>query len=288
MQCRGPDRTGILVFSDSARPQRVWALSVQIQLCQSCRRHLGHNPRVGEIESAWKFPGVLNEHYSFCMHEQTSTHLDAPCHLAEGKWSLHEIPLNHLMGPGVVIDMRDKVAGDANAELSTDDFMTWLEEHGPLPDGVIIFIRTGWSSKYENIEEYFGTEATNTSYFNFPGLSVGAAQLIVSHEAATGRRVFAVGTDAPSIDHGPSEDFKAQQTLFEANIYGIESVANLDKLPTKGFGIIAMPVKIRGGCGAPVRLLASLPEANGISSSTAATFGSQILLALTLVILNGS
>ncbi|XP_064077730.1 isatin hydrolase-like [Macrobrachium nipponense] len=232
--------------------------------------------------------GYWNEHYNFCMHEQTSTHLDAPCHLAEGKWSLHQIPLNHLMGPGVVIDMRDKVAVDPNAELSTDDFMTWLEEHGPLPDGVIIFIRTGWSSKYEKIEEYFGTKATNRSYFNFPGLSVGAAQLIVSHEAATGRRVFAVGTDAPSIDHGPSEDFKAHQSLFEANIYGIQAVANLDKLPTKGFDVIVMPMKIRGGCGAPVRLLASLPKANGMSSSTVATFGSQILLALILVILNGS
>ncbi|XP_068238728.1 isatin hydrolase-like [Palaemon carinicauda] len=251
-----------------------------------------HWPSVGPfsrrtVARGYTKEGYWNEHYSFCMHEQTSTHLDAPCHYAEGKWFVHEIPLNHLMGPGVIIDIRDKVADDPNYELSPDDFMSWLDVHGPLPDGAILFIRTGWSSKYKNIEEYFGMDTTNISHFNFPGLSVGAAQLIVSHEAAFGRRVFAVGTDAPSIDHGPSVDFRACETLFGANIYGIQAVTNLENLPTKGFHVLVLPMKIRGGCGAPARVLASLPETNGVPDSSPVAFSGLILQSFVLLILNG-
>lgn len=221
--------------------------------------------------------GYWYETYSFCIGEHISTHLDAPSHFAENKWTIEQIPLSHLIGPGVVVDMEAKVTQNPTAELTTDDLMAWLEEHGPLPDGVIIFVRTGWDKRYGNKTEYFGTDTNDTNNLVFPGISTGAAQLLVGYEAATGRRIVGVGLDTPSLDHGPSKKYETHQTLFEANIYGIEYVANLNKLPTTGFQVWLMPMKLRGGSGAPVRIVAILPE-DSAAASTSAILGTLILL----------
>ncbi|XP_064077723.1 isatin hydrolase-like [Macrobrachium nipponense] len=228
--------------------------------------------------------GYWYETYRFCMSEHTGTHLDAPSHFAEGKWSVEQIPLDHLMGPGVVIDIRDKVVKDPNAELTTDDVMSWLDEHGPLPNGVIVFVRTGWASRYSNKTAYFGTDKNDTTKLVFPGISKGAAQLLVSHEAVSGNKVVGVGLDTPSLDYGKSQDFETHQTLMRANVYGLENVANLDRLPTKGFNVIVMPIKLRGGSGGPARILATMPSSGGASLSSAFV-GSSFVIALNMLCL---
>ncbi|KAK7083783.1 hypothetical protein SK128_018325 [Halocaridina rubra] len=210
--------------------------------------------------------GFWYEANSFCMSEHTSTHLDAPSHFAEGKWRVHEIPIEHLIGPGVVIDITSKVAKNHTAELSTDDLMSWLNEHGPLPDGVIVLVYTGWDKRYGNKKDYFGTDTNDTSNLVYPGVSPGAAQILASYEAANGNKVVGVGLDSPSLDHGPSKLYEAHQAIFKANIYALENVANLGKLPTKGFQVSVMPMKIRGGSGAPARVVATLPDASRASA----------------------
>jgi kynurenine formamidase len=72
------------------------------------------------------------------------------------------------------------------------------------------------------------------------------------------RAIGAVGIDTPSIDHGPSTGFESHVRLFERNIPALENVANLDRLPARGFTIVALPIKIRGGSGGPVRIVAFL------------------------------
>nr|XP_045594668.1 isatin hydrolase-like isoform X1 [Procambarus clarkii] len=213
--------------------------------------------------------GYWYESYSFCMSEHAGTHMDAPSHFAEGKWSIDQIPITHFMGQGVVVDIQDKVENNPVAELTSDDLMTWMDEHGPLPDGVILFVRTGWGKRYGNKTAYFGTDTNDTSNLIFPGINPGAAQLLTGYEAATGRRVFGVGLDTPSLDNGPSTLFTSHVELFTANIYGLENVANLEKLPTTGFQVIVMPMKIRGGSGAPVRIIATLSDANSTSHASA-------------------
>ncbi|XP_042242354.1 isatin hydrolase-like isoform X2 [Homarus americanus] len=205
---------------------------------------------------------------SFCSSEHYGTHLDSPSHFAEGKWTVDQIPLTHLMGPGVVIDIQAKVEEDPNAELTTDDLMEWLGEHGPLPDGVILLLRTGWGTRFGNRTAYYGTDGNDTSKLAFPGFSPGAAQLLVGYEAATGRRVFGVGLDTPSLDYGPSTLFTSHVEFSSANIFGLENVANLKKLPTTGFHLTVMPMKIKGGSGAPARIIATLPEVRSASIPT--------------------
>jgi kynurenine formamidase len=73
------------------------------------------------------------------------------------------------------------------------------------------------------------------------------------------RRINAVGIDTPSIDHGPSRDFIAHQILGAANVMIFENVAQLDRLPAKKTTIYAIPMKIKGGSGAPLRIFAILP-----------------------------
>ena len=90
---------------------------------------------------------------------------------------------------------------------------------------------------------------------NFPGIHPEAAKFL-----ATKRKIKAVGLDTPSIDFGGSKQFEAHQILFEKNIPGLENVANLDKLPIKEFHVIALPMKIKGGSGGPLRIVAFVPN----------------------------
>ncbi|KAG7157715.1 Isatin hydrolase-like 2 [Homarus americanus] len=168
----------------------------------------------------------------------------------------------------LVIIVSAKVEEDPNAELTTDDLMEWLGEHGPLPDGVILLLRTGWGTRFGNRTAYYGTDGNDTSKLAFPGFSPGAAQLLVGYEAATGRRVFGVGLDTPSLDYGPSTLFTSHVEFSSANIFGLENVANLKKLPTTGFHLTVMPMKIKGGSGAPARIIATLPEVRSASIPT--------------------
>jgi kynurenine formamidase len=99
-----------------------------------------------------------------------------------------------------------------------------------------------------------GAEAV--AKLHFPGLHPDAARWLVEH-----REVAAIGLDTPSIDYGQSRLFEAHQALFEANVPAFENVANLEALPAAGFTVIALPMKIGGGSGAPLRIVAAVPEA---------------------------
>ena len=74
-----------------------------------------------------------------------------------------------------------------------------------------------------------------------------------------GIRIAAVGIDTASIDPGQSPTFDAHRILFARNIPGFENVADLDRLPAVGATVIALPMKIEGGSGGPLRIVALLP-----------------------------
>lgn len=94
-----------------------------------------------------------------------------------------------------------------------------------------------------------GAEAV--AKLHFPGLSEEGAKWLVQE-----RKIKLVGIDTPSIDYGQSKYFKAHVVLCEANTPILENVANLDLLPAKGFEVIALPIKIKGGSGGPTRIIA--------------------------------
>ena len=195
--------------------------------------------------------------YNFSAAEHGGTHLDAPIHFAENRNSVDAIPLEQLIGQGVVIRIADKVAADRNYQLSVDDVQAWENAHGTLPDGAILLIDTGSSQLWPNRNAYMGTNERGEealTKLKFPGIHPTTAKFL-----ATQRNIKAVGLDTPSLDYGGSNHFETHQILFEKNIPGFENVTNLDKLPVKGATIIALPMKIKEGSGGPLRIIALLP-----------------------------
>ena len=207
-------------------------------------------------EDAW---GVSAAGYwyasgSFCTSEHGGTHLDSPVHFAEGKWTTAEIPLERLIGPAAVIDIAEPCLKDRDYRLSTSDVLAWEKKHGRVAAGDIVLVRTDWGRYWPDAKEYLGSEKRgDASGLSFPGLSREAAELLAD------RKVRGVGIDTASLDYGRSSDFIVHRTLNGANIYGLENVAQLDRLPPRGATLIALPMKISGGSGGPVRIIAVLP-----------------------------
>lgn len=190
----------------------------------------------------------------YAASEHGGTHLDAPIHFSESKQAADEIPISKLVGPAIVIDISSACAANADYRLTTEDIANWEKEHNTIPNEAIVLIRTGWGRFWPDKKKYLGTDVPgDVANLHFPGISREAAELFAQ------RRIDAVGIDTASIDHGQSKDFIAHQTLNGANVYGLENVANLERLPAKGATLIALPMKIKGGTGGPARIIALLP-----------------------------
>jgi len=188
--------------------------------------------------------------------EHGGTHLDAPEHFARDQWTVDEIPLERLSGPAVLVDVRAQVEADSDYEVAVRDFQQWEARNGTIPTGAIVLIRTGFGSFWPDRARYlgtadFGSEAVKK--LHFPGLAAPAAKWLVSE-----RKIHAVGLDTASIDRGQSRLFETHQVLSAANIPVFENLANLGRLPERGFLVVALPMKIEGGSGAPLRAIALL------------------------------
>lgn len=190
----------------------------------------------------------------YAASEHGGTHLDAPIHFGEGKQTADEIPLSRLVGPAIVIDISQACANNPDYRLTTEDIAKWEKEHNTIPMDSIVLVRTGWGKFWPDKKQYLGTDAPgDVANLHFPGLSREAAELLIQ------RKIDALGIDTASIDYGASKDFIVHQVLYGANIYGLENVASLDRLPAKGATLIALPMKIKGGTGGPARIIALLP-----------------------------
>ncbi len=198
--------------------------------------------------------GYYYSAYNFCAAEHGGTHLDAPVHFAEGKWSTDQIPLENLTGDAVMIDVSDKAMTNPDYQITVADIQAWEKINGPIAINSIVLFRTGYSTYYPGAKKYLGTDergAEAVAKLHFPGIAPAAAEWLTSN-----RKIKAVGIDTASIDYGQSKDFKTHQTFYGVNIPGFENVANLDKVPAKGAYVVALPMKIKGGSGAPLRIIA--------------------------------
>ena len=197
--------------------------------------------------------------YQFASAEHGGTHLDAPIHFAEGRRTNDEIPLTELIGPAAVVDVTARVTEDYL--VSVEDLTTWEAENGALKDGVMLLIRTGWSDRWSDRAAYLGTDLTGDEALpelHFPGIGSEAAEWLVDN-----REIAAVGIDTPSIDRGQSSDFRAHVILYAENIAGFENLTGLEALPATGSYVIALPMKIEGGSGGPLRIVAFVPSETG-------------------------
>jgi kynurenine formamidase len=187
--------------------------------------------------------GFWYSSYNYSGSEHVGTHLDAPFHFAEGKWTTEKIPLAQTIGPGVVIDVRRSAEAERDYLLRVGDLQAWEKRNGRIAKGAIVLMHSGWGKYWGERKRYFGTDAPgDTENLHFPGFSKEAAEFLVKQRA-----VKAVGLDTPSIDHGPSKDFIAHQIFGAANVPIFENIAEVDRLPAKGATIYAIPMKIKGG-----------------------------------------
>jgi kynurenine formamidase len=214
-----------------------------------------------EFEEVKNGPSPKGYYYAanrFATAEHGGTHLDAPRHFAEGHHTADQIEPERLVGEAAVIDVAEKCAADPVYEATADDFVAWERKHGRQLVDVIVLVQTGWSSRWGDRAAYLGTAARGPDavpLLRFPGLAPEAAAWLVEH-----RRVKAVGIDTASIDHGPSSLFGSHVALCTGNVPIFENLAGLEQLPQEGAFVAALPMKIAGGSGGPLRVLARLPE----------------------------
>ena len=190
--------------------------------------------------------------------EHGGTHIDAPIHFAEGHQTVDQLPIEQLTGAAVVVDISAKAQKDADYQIAVTDLKAWEEGHGQIPNGAIVLLRTGFAKYWPDAEKYLGTAEKgpeSVSKLHFPGLHPDAARWLVNE-----RKIKAVGLDTASIDYGQSTLFESHRILFEKIVPAFENVAALDRLPATGAYIIALPMKIKGGSGGPLRIVAWLPD----------------------------
>jgi kynurenine formamidase len=184
------------------------------------------------------------------LQEHSGTHLDAPLHCTHG-WSADLIPVDQLVGPLVVVDIRAHAAETADAQLMPDDLKAWERKHGPIPMGAVVALFSGWDRHVNDARKFFGLD--DQGGYHFPGFHLEAVQFL--HEQ---RNIKGIATDTLSLDFGPSSDFPAHHYWLGQNKWGLENVAGLDQLPAKGSTIVVGASKIAGSTGGPFRVLALL------------------------------
>jgi kynurenine formamidase len=188
--------------------------------------------------------------------EHGGTHLDAPIHFSEKGRTSDQLPLEQLIGPAVVIDVSGPASADRTYRLSPADVNAFESRHGRIAPRTLVLLRTGWSRHWPDVKAYLGDDTPgDASKLSFPSYGVEAARLLVEE-----RQVGALGVDTASIDYGPSTDFRVHRVAAARNVPGLENLTNLDQLPARGATVIALPMKIEGGSGGPLRAVALVPR----------------------------
>ncbi len=194
----------------------------------------------------------------FAAAEHGGTHIDAPIHFFAERQTVDRIPLETLISDAAVVNVTSACADDPDYQVSVADLRRWEDNHQRQLVEVIVLLRTGYGQRWPDRKRYLGTAESGAgavSQLHFPGLASDAARWLVEH-----RSIKAIGIDTASIDPGQSSLFQSHVTLFEHNVPAFENVAHLDQLPTAGFTVVALPMKIAGGSGAPLRIVAIVPQ----------------------------
>jgi kynurenine formamidase len=217
--------------------------------------------RLDSVSKGMTPAGYYYEANNFFTAEHGGTHIDAPIHFAAGRQTVDRIPLERLTGAAVVIDVSGDAATNADYQVTVADIQEAERTDGAIPRDAIVLLRTGFSERWPDAERYLGTAdrgAEAVSKLHFPGLHPDAARWLLDNRA-----IRAVGIDTASIDYGQSTQFESHRVLFERDVPAFENLTTLDTLPRRGAFIVALPMKIGGGSGAPLRAIAIVPPGSG-------------------------
>jgi kynurenine formamidase len=186
--------------------------------------------------------------FELALNEHTGTHIDAPLHFSADGQSVAEIPVENLVAPLAIVDIRARAAADPDTLLTPDDLKAWIAANGPLPDRCCVAMNSGWDA-HVNSGKFRGADAEGKQHY--PGFHVETAQMLLEESTAIG-----LASDTLSLDHGISANFATHYAWLPTNRWGLENVANLGKLPAVGATIMVGAPKWRGGSGGPSRVVA--------------------------------
>lgn len=214
-----------------------------------------------KLEKVYDGHAAGGYHYSanrYSAAEHGGTHMDAPIHFDIKGGTVEKIGIDQTIGPGIVVDVTEKAAKDRDYRVRPADFLAFEAKEGRIPKGAILLIRTGYDRYWPDPKRYLGTAERGesaVSKLHFPGLSPEGARWLVEQ-----REVKAVGLDTASIDYGQSRLFESHRILALHAVPIFENLKGLDQLPAKGALVVALPMKIEGGSGAPLRAAAFFRE----------------------------
>jgi kynurenine formamidase len=187
--------------------------------------------------------------------EHTGTHFDAPIHWVTGK-DLPEnacdtIPPSRFVGPACVIDVTREVEANPDFLLTVEHIERWEAAHGRIPPHAWVLMRTGWSRRRDPAAFLnVGPDGPHC-----PGFEAAASRLLAHDRDVLGVGVETIGTDAGQA-HTFDPAFPNHAIMHGAGKFGLASLCNLDLLPPTGTVLIAAPLKLAGGSGSPLRVLA--------------------------------
>ncbi|MFC7534904.1 cyclase family protein [Actinoplanes sp. GCM10030250] len=182
--------------------------------------------------------------------EHTGTHVDAPAHFTAGGRVSTELRPSELILPAVVVDIADRARRDADTVVTVDDLRAFERRYGRIPDGAAVLMYSGWGAKAGDPDAYRGSDAAGG--LHFPGFGTDACEWLLRH-----RRIRSLGVDTLSIDPGVSATFDTHLALTGADRYGLENLANLDRIPRLGATIFVGLIPYEGGSGGQARVLAT-------------------------------
>ncbi|KAK3108535.1 hypothetical protein FSP39_010077 [Pinctada imbricata] len=219
------------------------------------------------------------EHNTFFQTEHMGTHIDAPAHFGKGSWRTQHIPIERLMGPGVIINIKDKAAKNYDYRISLEDIEEYEKKYGRIPEGAVVLMYAGWYHKYPNKTAIFNTvQHSKPEFFHFPGFHADAVQWLINY-----RHISAVGGDTPSFDAGFDHTFPVHEIIGAENVIGIENAAYLDRIPEAGSTIFIPVIKIDDGSGGPTRLLATYDDGVGTPGNSAENTVSRLFNFITMI-----
>ncbi|CAH1972577.1 unnamed protein product [Acanthoscelides obtectus] len=225
----------------------TWPFDNQTIFWSKSQQRFSYTKQVAEERNGYWYS--VND---FCSGEHVGTHFDAPYHFYETGWKIGDVPPHRLIAKGAFIDLQDKTAKLGQATmLEVADLERWEKEHGSFENETVLLVKFGWSKYWYNRTLYMGLEGDS---FNFPGISEEAAEYLVNSG-----KFYGIGVDTASVDPGSSTTFRAHVIFSKNQMYNLENVKITETLPAKGFTLLALPMKLKDGTGASVRILA-LPD----------------------------
>ena len=197
---------------------------------------------------------------NFTCGEHTGTHFDAPAHWISGKDhpdnTVDTIPVDNFLRPAVVVDASAEVAQIEDFILTSEFLLNWEAKHGRIPEGAWVLFRTDWSKRVNDAEAFLNMREDGA---HTPGPAQEAVEWMIHERKVHGFGVETINTDAGQSYSWPI-GYPCHTLMHGANRYGLQCLCNLDQLPPQGALIMSAPLKIEGGSGSPLRVVALVAQ----------------------------